>query len=54
VAAPAGLLAAAVHGVDGSPGAPLGLFFGQSASFVAFLDVLGLTLLLVGVFFLSP
>jgi len=48
-AAGAAFLAAAGHLVDGGPGAPLGLVFWDAALFVAFLDVLGLALLLVGV-----
>src|SRR5437762_13620779 len=45
----AGLLAAAVVLVDRRPGPPLGLLLGDAALFVAFGDVVGLALLLVGV-----
>src|SRR5687767_13659835 len=49
-AAAAGLLAAAVDRVDGRPRAALGLAGADSAFLVALGDVLGLALLLVGVF----
>src|SRR5690606_37870091 len=45
----AGLLAAAILLVDRRPCAALGLLVRHPALFVAFLDVLGLALLLVGV-----
>src|SRR5690606_31671783 len=45
----AGLLAAAIVLVDGGPGAALGLLVGNAAILVAFLDMLGLALLLVGI-----
>jgi hypothetical protein len=50
VTAPAGLLAAAMNGVNGCPGAPFSLVFGYAAFFVSFLNVLSLPLLLVRVF----
>ena len=43
-------LAAAVVRVDGRPSAPLGFLFGHTLLRAAFLDMLGLTVLLVGVF----
>src|SRR5262249_34869215 len=49
VSAAARLLAAAVDGVDGRPGAPLRLVLRDPALLVALLDVLGLALLLVRV-----
>src|SRR5690606_25496302 len=49
VSAAAGLVAAAVLLVHGGPGAALGLVLGDPALAVALLDVLGLSLLLVGV-----
>jgi hypothetical protein len=42
-------LSAVGHLVDGGPGAAFGFFGRQAAGFVAFLDVLGLALLFVGV-----
>src|SRR5262249_43776554 len=45
----AALLAAVILLVDGGPGAALRLLFGNATLFVAFLNVLGLTLLLVGI-----
>ena len=48
-AARAALLAAAGFLVHRGPGAPLGLVRGDAALLVAFLDVLGLPFLLVGV-----
>src|SRR5690606_38961249 len=45
----AGLLAAAVLLVDGGPGDALGVFPGTAFLALAFLDVLGLALLLVGI-----
>jgi hypothetical protein len=35
--------------VDGGPGATLSLFLGNTAIFIAFLDVLGLPFLLTGI-----
>src|SRR4051812_35767784 len=43
------LLATMGGGVHRSPGAPFGFLVGNTAALVTFLDVLGLTLLLVGV-----
>jgi hypothetical protein len=45
----AGLLAATTLLVDGGPSATLGFFLGNATIFVAFLDVLGLAFLLVGI-----
>src|SRR5262245_60916606 len=43
-------LAAAGHGVDGGPGAPLGFLLRHAAMLIALFDVLGLAFLLTGVF----
>ncbi len=48
-AAGAGFLAATALLVDGSPGAGLGLLLGNATVFVAFLNVLSLALLFVGI-----
>src|SRR5687768_16732948 len=48
-AARAGQIAAARFLVDGRPGAPFGVRLGNALLLIAFLDVLGLALLLVGV-----
>jgi hypothetical protein len=45
----AGLLAATTLLVDGGPSKTLGFFLGNATIFVAFLDVLGLAFLLVGI-----
>jgi hypothetical protein len=50
VTAAAGLLAAAVDLVDGCPGAPFSFVGGEAAFLVAFLDMLSLAFLVVGVF----
>src|SRR5690348_15902091 len=49
-AGPTGLLAAAVVLVHGRPGPALGLLVGDAALLVALGDMIGLALLLVGVF----
>jgi hypothetical protein len=49
VSTAAGLFAAFVDFIHRRPRAALGLFLRQAALFVAFLDVLGLAFLLVGV-----
>jgi hypothetical protein len=50
MAAAPGFFPTAVHRIDRSPGAPLGLIFGSAALLVAFLYVLGLPFLFFCVF----
>lgn len=50
VTATAGFFAATMHGVHGGPGAAFGFIFGNAPFLVALFYVLGLPLLLVGVF----